>query len=59
MRLIDNCIRNEILSGATVGPFVENPPNSDLFISPLNSVPKKVESNRRVILDLSFPHGNL
>ena len=40
---------------AILGPFKTNPFSGKLIISPLNSVPKKDPSERRVILDLSFP----
>lgn len=55
--LIDKYIKQELLSGATIGPFDCNPLNRDLFISPLNSVPKKDSLDRRVILDLSYPRN--
>ena len=42
------------LYGAVLGPFNNNPFDSDITISPLNTVPKSV-NKRRVILDLSFP----
>ena len=42
---------------AIMGPFKDNPFQSGIKISPLNSVPKKDSSERRVILDLSFPKG--
>jgi hypothetical protein len=38
------------------GPFVNNPLSLPLTLSPLNSVPKKDLSKRRVISDLSFPY---
>ena len=40
---------------AILGHFKTNPFSGKLIISPLNSVPKKDPSERRVILDLSFP----
>ena len=39
-----------------MGPFLF-PPFGDPRYSPLNSVPKKDSSERRLILDLSFPSG--
>ena len=42
---------------AILGPFKNNPFNSGIKISPLNTVPKRESSERRVILDLSFPKG--
>ena len=55
--VIDNYIKQEVNSGATIGPFTSNPLKGPLFISPLNSVPKKDSADRRVILDLSYPHN--
>ena len=43
---------------AILGPFSCNPFSTGLKISPLNTVPKKDTSERRVILDLSFPKGS-
>lgn len=54
---IDKYIRKEFSYGAILGPFSKNPFSDDLAISPLNSVPKSGSEERRVILDLSFPHG--
>lgn len=56
-QVIDNYLKREIECGATLGPFKTNPFKAEVFTSPLNSVPKKDSSERRVILDLSFPHG--
>ena len=42
---------------AVVEPFKDNPFNNPIALSPLNSVPKKDSSERRVIVDLSFPEG--
>ena len=50
-------LEKESKSNAILGPFNANPFPSGLKISPLNSVPKKDTSERRVILDLSFPPG--
>ena len=40
-----------------LGPFKANPFNAGIKISPLNTVPKSDSSERRVILDLSYPKG--
>ena len=56
--LIDKYVANEIKSGATLGPFTNNPLLGELVTSPLNSVPKKDDTDRRVILDLSYPRGH-
>ena len=45
---------SEVALGGILGPFKEIPFSNPRF-SPLNSVPKKDSSNRRLILDLSFP----
>jgi hypothetical protein len=42
---------------AVVGPFKDNPFNEPIALSPLNSVPEKDFSERRVIVELSFPEG--
>ena len=47
----------ELSYGAILGPFEYNPFFGGVFISPLNSVPKKDSDERRVILDLSYPEG--
>ena len=40
-----------------IGPFT-SPPFADSCFSPLNSVPKKDTSERRLILDMSYPPDN-
>ena len=40
-----------------VGPFKENPLSVPLAVSPINTVPKSSEDERRVIVDLSWPVG--
>lgn len=50
---IGNYLVKEMNCGAIIGPFKNNPFTHNLLISPLNSVPKKVVTDRRVILDLS------
>ncbi|CAG2198093.1 unnamed protein product [Mytilus edulis] len=47
-------LKKECTYGSIIGPFFSNPFNTDMVISPLNSVPKKDTLDRRVILDLSF-----
>lgn len=54
---IDEFLRKEILRGSVVGPFDRNPFSHGILISPLNSVPKKDSSERRIILDLSAEGG--
>lgn len=55
---INNYIQKESQHGAILGPFKSNPFQDNLIVSPLNSVPKKDSTERRVIMDLSFPKGN-
>ena len=50
-------LRKESFNKAIIGPFKDNPFQSGIKISPLNTVPKKDTTERRVILDLSFPKG--
>lgn len=45
----------EIKSKTVLGPFKFNPFDIPMLISPLNSVPKKDTTERRIILDLSYP----
>lgn len=55
---INKYLQKEVINKAFSGPFKNNPFSSGIKISPLNSVPKKDTTERRVILDLSFPKGN-
>ena len=56
---VDNYIRKELSAGSLIGPFSANPLNSDVIISPLQSVEKKNSDKgaRRIVVDLSFPKG--
>lgn len=54
---INRYLHKEAVNKAIVGPFKNNPFSTGLKISPLNSVSKKDSTERRVILDLSFPKG--
>ncbi|CAC5419054.1 unnamed protein product [Mytilus coruscus] len=47
-------LKKECTYGSIIGPFFSNPFETDMVISPLNSVPKKDTLDRKVILDLSF-----
>ena len=47
-------LEKEKLYGAVLGPFTEIPFSKECCISPLNMVSKKEQSERHVILDLSF-----
>ena len=55
---INSYLLKESKNNSILGPFKSNPFASNLVISPLNSVPKKDTTERRVILDLSFPKHN-
>lgn len=55
---IHKYIQKESRYGAIIGPFKNNPFKEKIVISPLNSVPKKDTSERRIIMDLSFPKGH-
>ena len=54
---IQKLLQKEVKLNAAIGPFRESPFDRSYF-SPLNSVPKKESSDRRLILDLSYPPGN-
>lgn len=51
-------LEKESYSVNILGPFDSSPFQTGMKISPLNTVPKKDSSERRVILDLSFPPGS-
>jgi len=53
---VDKYIQKELAHGALLGPF-SAPPFLQCHISPLMTRPKKDSQDRRVIVDLSFPHG--
>ena len=55
---LDKYIAKEVEVGTLLGPFDDNPFKSEIVISPLNTTEKKDSVERRVIMDLSFPHGN-
>ncbi|KXJ18189.1 Alpha-1,6-mannosylglycoprotein 6-beta-N-acetylglucosaminyltransferase A [Exaiptasia diaphana] len=55
---IDRYFREQISRAAIAGPFSDIPFQQGLAISPLNSVEKKDSTDRRVILDLSWPHNS-
>lgn len=55
---IEKYFQKEMRSKAIIGPFKTCPFSNGIKISPLNSVPKKDTTERRVILDLSYPKGN-
>ena len=53
---IDQYLKEEIEFGAIVGPFGE-PPLTNFHTSPFMTREKPGGDHRRVIMDLSFPHG--
>ena len=53
---IDAYLKEEISHGAIFGPF-KQPPFNDFHTSPFMTRPKPGAPHRRVIIDLSFPHG--
>jgi len=54
---VQGYIESQINLGRIIGPFTKNPFNCPIALSPLNSLPKKGTTDRRVITDLSFPEG--
>ena len=54
---IRRILKKEVDTRAVLGPFVKSPFKVTFFL-PLNSVPKKESTTRRLILDLSYPEGN-
>ena len=55
---IKSYLELELCKGTVLGPFKENPFQTQLLLSPLNTVPKHDTNERRIILDLSFPKGH-
>ena len=56
--LMCKSIDTESSWNAIAGPFVYPPFSDDLVCSPLQTVPKRGLSTRRVVMDLSFTHGS-
>ena len=54
---IEYYLDTEMSHAAMLGPF-DTPPFPDAHISPMMTRPKKDSTRRRVILDLSWPHGS-
>ena len=52
---VDFYIATELEHGAIAGPFNHNPLPRPLICSPLQTVPKRGSTKRRVVMDLSFP----
>ena len=57
MKFIDKWLDEEVSRGRIRGPFPA-PPLPNFVVSPLNTVPKPDSEERRVIVDLSWPHGH-
>jgi len=55
---IDKYLESEIAGKNILGPFSYNPLQDLVFVSPLNTVPKKDSADRCIIADLSFPAGH-
>ena len=55
---INQYLATEYSNNALLGPFFTKPFLDKTAFSPLNSVPKCDSEERRVILDMSFPHGH-
>ena len=51
-------LQGEILLGRVAGPFAELPFTGAFVVSPLNSMPKRDSTERRVIVDLSWPSSS-
>ena len=56
---IDSYLEKECRMGACIGPFQQNPFKQACHISPINSVEKRDFTERRVIVDLSYPKKGL
>ena len=56
---MDEYIARELVEGTLLGLFKTKPFRLQMVVSPLNSTKKKDSSERRVIMDLSFPQGQV
>ena len=54
---IDRFLEKELSKQALLGPFPDPPFSPWTQVSPLMTVPKKDSAKKRVIIDLSYPHG--
>ena len=54
---INKYLEKETSARRIAGPFRKNPLSVPLIVSPMNTVPKSCSDERRVIVDLSWPHG--
>ena len=55
---VSEYLDKEISRKLILGPWSENFLSKPMAVSPLNTVPKKVSQDRRVISDFSFPSGS-
>ena len=54
---VSKWVDTNVANGSLLGPLTENPFGEEAFFSPLGTVPKHDPSERRIIMDLSCPHG--
>jgi hypothetical protein len=54
-RDVDNFLMQEVEQMRVLGPFVDSPFEAGVVVSPLNSREKKDTTERRIILDLTYP----
>ena len=52
---VDEYLKREISEGAVLGPFSSSPFETEVVLSPLNTCAKRDSTERRVIVDLSYP----
>ena len=55
--VVKGYLQNELHFNSVVGPFKSNPFLQPIGILPLNTRDKKDSTEKRIILDLSFPDG--
>ena len=55
---VNKYLKPELLYKSVIGPFRANPFVQKIGISPLNTRNKKESTEKRIILDLSFPEGS-
>ena len=56
-RAVSDYLQQECSSGRIAGPF-KAAPFANLMVSPINTVPKSGTSERRILVDLSWPFGS-
>ena len=52
---VNHYLQTELSYGTIAGPFQYNPLHEDVVTSPLQTVPRRGSTKRRVVMDLSFP----